>query len=181
MYNYIASFFTNSTESDSSRATSETIESVSSRTEFTESWQNIDSALNDLGQKIAELDKSLYLPNTFEQIDQMNTAISEDVRCIIQKINCMRKMTVPDDQVADRNKKIVDASSALRRLTSCNLHNLQKYEIGKLKTKIAKISIINELYSSKSNGLYGLRYWFFIRIMPRLSKRIRFGSYHGVF
>jgi hypothetical protein len=125
MYNYIASFFT---EPVSSRATSETIESVSSRTEFTESWQNIDSALNDLGQKIAELDKTLYLPNTFEQIDQLNTAISEDVRAIIQKINCMRKMTVPDDQVADRNKKIVDASTALRRLTSCNLHNLQKYD-----------------------------------------------------
>ena len=37
-------------------------------------------------------------------------------------------MTVPDDQVSDRNKKLVEVTTTLRRLTSCNLKNLKKYD-----------------------------------------------------
>jgi 5-bromo-4-chloroindolyl phosphate hydrolysis protein len=119
MYNYIASFFT---ESASSRATSEPAET------WQLSYKAIETALNNLDEKIADLDKLLGQPNTFEQIEQMNTSIGKDVGNIVQKIKCMRTMTVPDDQVTDRNKKLVETTTALRRLTSCNLHNLKKYD-----------------------------------------------------
>lgn len=113
--NYIASFFTNSRASEPAET-------------WQVSYKDIETNLNNLGEKIADLDKLLYLPNTFEQIEQMNTTIGKEVGNIVQKIKCMRTMTVPDDQVSDRNKKLVEVTTTLRRLTSCNLKNLKKYD-----------------------------------------------------
>ena len=113
--NYIASFFTNSRASEPAET-------------WQVSYKDIETDLHNLGEKIADLDKLLYLPNTFEQIEQMNTTIGKEVGNIVQKIKCMRTMTVPDDQVSDRNKKLVEVTTTLRRLTSCNLKNLKKYD-----------------------------------------------------